>query len=173
MPAACSAGGLGYTGGNAAPAPGVTRDERDRAQLVAEAAAWSMPAGVTFALVGPPSVRGPQLVLRGELANATATPQPVFLTEAGVGYFSATLTGAGLTRRAQPPAGALEPGVQAPPALFPEPHRFVLAPGARWVFELAIELACWQLAPGQTVNAHWWFGTAGTVQQGDVTVTLP
>jgi hypothetical protein len=101
--AACE-GGLGSIRVVAPLPSGVREDTGDRQAVIAAAAGWHMPEGVTFAVDGTPRVAGEVLTIRGELVNATDAPQDVFLSEAGVGYFHATLTGPSLTRRPLPPA---------------------------------------------------------------------
>jgi hypothetical protein len=59
------------------------------------------------------------------------------------------------------------------PALFPEPHRFTLAPGARWPLETSIVLGCWELARPSTVTAHWWLNVQGESREGELPVALP
>lgn len=133
-------------------------------------AGWRRPSSVRFS-VGAPTRRGRRLVLRGVLENTSTAPQTVFLSEAGAGYFHATLTGEGLRRRVipEPP---LPPGVSAPPTLFPEAHGFVLAPGARWTHAVEVELGCWSLEGQASVNVHWWFHLAGEASQGDLSARV-
>ena len=92
LPAACTDGTLGDVARPNLPGPGVTVDQRDIDVIRAEADAWTLPAGVTFTLAAP-TIEDRQIVLRGVLANTTTTPQPVFLTEAGAGFFHATVIG--------------------------------------------------------------------------------
>lgn len=142
---------------------GVTEDPRDREATLAAAPSWDLPADVTFT-VSAPTRTGDRVVVRGELANTSGEPRTVFLTEAGAGYFHATLVGSGLVRRTAPPTA---PGVAAPPTLLPEPHAFVLAPGTRWPFEAAVVVSCWEPAPGTTVNVHHWLHVEGEDVQGE------
>ncbi len=147
---------------------GVTADPRDREAVLAAAGSWDLPADVTFTISAP--VRsGDRVVVRGELANTSSEPRTVFLSEAGVGYFHATLVSPGLVRRPAPPSA---PGVTAPPALFPEPHAFVLAPGARWPFETAVVVSCWEPAPGTTVGVHHWLNVEGESIDGEQPIVL-
>jgi hypothetical protein len=133
-------------------------------------AGWRRAAAVRF-VVAAPERRGSRLVLRGVVENTSATPQPVFLEEAGTGYFHATLTGEGLRRRTVT-APPLPPGVTAPPALLPMTHGYTLAPGARWTHVVEVELGCWSLEGQATVNVHWWFIVAGDALQGDLPARL-
>lgn len=129
-------------------------------------AGWRRAAAVRFDL-RVTGRRGSRLVLRGVLENTAATAQTVFLSEAGTGFFHATLTGEGLRRRVIP-APPLPPGVSAPPVLFPEAHGYSLAPGARWTHVVEVELGCWSLERQATVNVHWWFSVANEGLQGDL-----
>lgn len=165
LPAACAPGSLGDTPLVFEPPASVRRDPRDRAAIVAEARAWTLPPEVTFSLDGPPRREGARVRLRGTLRNAAREPRAVFLTAATGSYFYATLTGPASRRRVAP--APREPGVSAPPAVFPEPARFEMAPGARWPFEVAVELACWATRPGEPLTLHWWFGVEGGVLQGE------
>jgi hypothetical protein len=133
-------------------------------------AGWRRAAAVRF-VVAAPERRGSRLVLRGVVENTSATPQQVFLEEAGTGYFHATLTGEGLRRRTVT-APPLPPGVTAPPALLPMTHGYTLAPGARWTHVVEVELGCWSLEGQATVNVHWWFIVAGDALQGDLPARL-
>lgn len=133
-------------------------------------AGWRRPSAVRFS-VRVAERRGSRLVLHGVLENTAAAPQTVFLSEAGVGYFHATLTGEGLRRREIPEA-PLPPGVSAPPALSPMEHGYTLAPGARWTHVVEVELGCWSLEGRSAANVHWWFSVAGEALQGDLTARL-
>ncbi|MCB9594190.1 MAG: hypothetical protein H6719_15770 [Sandaracinaceae bacterium] len=148
---------------------GVARDARDREQILEAAPSWRLASGVSFALE-PATVADGRVVLRGVLHNGTDSPQTVMLSEAGAGFFTATLTDPTLTRRPPPEP---EPGVTPPPALFPEPRAFTLAPGARWPLETAVVLSCWEPAPGRAVTAHWWLHVEGSGLDGEARVTLP
>jgi hypothetical protein len=167
--AACEAG-LGHIPIATTLPTGVVEDTSDRTAVIAAAQTWDLPAGVTFALLGAPGVSGDRVVIRGELVNATEAPVDVFLSEAGVGYFSATLVGDDLVRRTFPPTPAAGP---PRPALFPEPHRFTLAPGVHWPIETSVTLLCWQLTRPTTVRAHWWLNVEGESLEGEVPVALP
>ncbi|MEZ4367546.1 MAG: hypothetical protein R2939_14905 [Kofleriaceae bacterium] len=149
---------LGFVAGTQAPPAEVQADGRDAAAARAAADGWRLPPSVTFT-VEPAQVAGGRATLRGVLANGGAAPAEVFLVEAGSLYFYATLVGDGLVRRPQPAPAADAP--PPPPPLFPEPHGYTLPPGARWPFEVQLELGCWALTPGQAVTAHWWLATAG------------
>jgi len=133
-------------------------------------AGWRRPSSVRVA-VSAPTRRGSRLVLRCVLENTSTTPHTVFLTEAGAGYFHATLTGDGVRRR-EIPAPPRPPGVSAPPTLFPEPHGFILSPGARWAHAVEVELGCWSLEGRALVNVHWWFHLAGEASQGDLSARV-
>lgn len=165
--AACRAG-LGHIPIAPTFPAGVVADTGDRQAVISAAEAWDLPAGVTFALLGAPGVSGDRVVLRGELVNATDAPVDVFLSEAGAGFFSATLVGDELVRRSLPPG---PPG--GPPALFPEPHRFTLAPGVHWPIETSVTLLCWELTRPSTVRMHWWLNVHGESLEGEVPVALP
>lgn len=165
LPAVCAPGSLGDTPLVFEPPPSVRRDPRDRAAIAADARGWTLPPEVTFALEGPPVREGSRVRLRGALRNAASAPRAVFLAAATGSYFYATLTGPAPRRRVAPAAS--EPGVTPPPAVFPETSRFEMAPGARWPFEVAIELSCWALRPGEPLTLHWWFGVEGATLQGD------
>jgi len=143
--------------------PGVTAVPGVGAAGFAAAPSWDLPSDVTFT-ASAPTRSGDRVVVRGELVNTSSDPRTVFLSEAGVGYFHATLVGPGLVRRASPPSA---PGVTAPPAVFPEPHAFVLAAGARWPFEAAVVISCWEPAPGTTVSVHYWLHAEGEDVQGE------
>lgn len=144
--------------------PGVSADPRSHEQIRAAAATWELPAGVTFT-VAPPTLAGDRATVRGELANTTAAPRTVILSEAGAGYFHATRVGEGLVRKPVPPP---DPAQASRPHLFPEPWAFTLAPGARWTFETSVVLSCWEEAPGP-VKLHWWFSIHGDGQDGEIT----
>ena len=145
---------------------GVSVDPRSREQVIASAESWDRPAGLTFRLVGSPTVAGDRATLRAELANTTEASQIVLLSEAGAGFFHATRVGDGLVRRPVPPP---DPGLPPRPALFPEPRAYVLAPGARWTVETSVVLSCWEEHPGP-VTLHWWFNVEDEDLQGEVTV---
>lgn len=154
---------------SALPLPaGVTADPRDREAVLAAAPSWDLPADVTFT-ASAPTRSGDRVVVRGELTNTSSEPRTVFLSEAGAGYFHATLVGSGLVRRADPPS---TPGVTPPPAVFPEPHAFVLAPGARWPFEASVVVSCWEPAAGTTVGVHHWLHVEGEDVQGEQPLVL-
>lgn len=148
---------------------GVTADPRGQPEVQEAASSWHLPPGVTFTL-SEPRLRGDRLELRGELVNTTDTPQTVMLSEAGAGYFSATLADPSLVRRTF--VATPEPGVTPPPALFPEPHAYTLAPGARWPHATTVIVSCWEPAPGRTVTAHWWLNVEGEGLDGEVRVPL-
>jgi len=147
---------------------GVTADPRDREAVLAAAGSWDLPADVTFT-INTPVRTGDRIVVRGELTNTSSEPRTVFLTEAGVGYFHATLVSPGLVRRPVPPPA---PGITPRPVLFPEPHAFVLAPGARWPFETAVVVSCWEPAPGTTVGVHHWLNVEGESIDGEQPIVL-
>jgi hypothetical protein len=166
---ACEAG-LGSIPSAVVLPAGVTEDTSDRMAVIAAASGWHMPDGVTFALTGAPRVAADLVTIQGELVNTTAAPVDVFLSEAGGGYFYATLVGDDLVRRTLPPA----PAEGAPrPALFPEPHRFTLAAGAHWPLETSITTLCWELATPNAATVHWWLNIEGSSREGDVPVALP
>ncbi len=151
---------------------GVTEETQGGIAVRVDPTGFTMPADVTFSIVGGPRVDGDRIVIQGELVNTAAEPRDVLLMEAGHGFISSTLTtdattGAALARAPMPPAPA------GPPALFPEAHRFTLAPGVHWPFETAVLRACWQLTPGETVTMHWWFAIAGSGLDGAATVLVP
>lgn len=166
---ACEAG-LGNLQSAVTLPAGVVEDASGREGVIAAAAGWHLPDGVTFALVGSPTVVGEQVTLRGEVVNTTAAPVDVFLSEAGAGYFTATFVGEELVRRTFPPSPSSGP---PRPVLFPEPHRFTLAPGAHWPIETSVTTLCWELTRPVTVKVHWWMSFEGDTRQGEVPVLLP
>ena len=151
--AAC-ASSLGYVTLQTPPAVGVTPREN--------AAEGPLPPGVEFEVVAATRPGEGWIVVHGELRNTSDVPREVSLTEAGVGWFSATLIGPGLVRRESPP-------VPPRPALFPQARGFSLAAGARWPMEVAVIPSCWEDTRGAQ-SIHWWLGVAGDDVQGDVPV---
>lgn len=168
LAAACQPGRLGYESPAPALAAGVVADPRPQELVRSESGRWSAPQGVTFTLTGAPRVEAQRVVLRGELRNDTAAPQTVMLTEGGGGFFYATIARQESSRRvvAAPTEGA------PPPVALPEPHAWTLAPGARWSFETAVLLGCWELPPQSRVSVHWWFGLTNANVQGELAVQL-
>jgi hypothetical protein len=145
---------------------GVERDPRPREAVLEQARTWRMPdeVHVTFE---EPRVHARRIELRVTLRNTGPAPATVLLSEAGTGFFHAALLGHDDARRRPAPSEGTPP-----PALFPEPAAFTLAPGAAWTLETRIVLACWERLPS-TVRVHWWLSIENEGREGEVEVTLP
>ncbi|MFO0624815.1 MAG: hypothetical protein U0325_04305 [Polyangiales bacterium] len=131
-------------------------------------AGWRRAAALRFA-VSVAERRGSRVVLRGVLENTATTPLDVYLSEAGTGYFHATLTGDGLRRR-DVPAVPLPPRRERAARAPADGARVHARARRAWTHLVEVELGCWSLEGRASVNAHWWFSVDGEASQGDVTV---
>lgn len=148
---------------------GVTLDPRSREEVLAASASFQLPEEVTFTIDPTLTVDADGVTVRGTLRNTGDTAQVVMLSEAGAGFFNATLVGEGLVRL---PTGQSEGGGPPRPALFPEPRAFVLAPGAVWPLQSVVRHTCWA-RPSGPVAVHWWLAISGAGLDGELPLTLP
>ena len=120
------------------------------------------PAGVTFAVEGPPVVRDGVLVFRGVLANETSKPTAVHL---------ANVVGSGGPLRLAPRGVAYrpDPADPAPPAGARSPVEVVLPAGARVTYEAGLRLDRWAWPDGGgDVSVDWTFDFWSEPQSGTV-----
>lgn len=161
-----------YTTIDVPPPPGLLHASRfdsgaSRAlAFVDPPAGWQMPAGVTFEIVGAPRVERERIVVRGTLANTTATPQRVYLWDAGLGLFPLALTGTGITRH------PVDPQTQRP-EVYPATSLYLLPAGAQWTFESAVILPCYTFKPGQSATVRWTLTSEDHHIDGAIEVKLP
>lgn len=164
-----------WVGSSTRPPAGVLR--RDRFSMgdpaappwVDPAPSWRLPSDVALE-VRLSRQSTTELVVEAVLENRAREPRVLYLDTPGFGL-NVLLQGPNVRFEPEASRGGL--ASTPPPHTFPEPVRYLLPAGARWVFESVIDLRCWRYVRGSRASVQYTFSLSRTPRSGALEVRLP